>query len=283
MELPDRDEAKSLDVVAQVYQWLAGVQLGRHDTLIGVGGGAVTDTAGFIGATWLRGIEVVLVPTTLLAAVDAAIGGKTGINLGGKNVVGAFHLPSRVVIDLDVLDHIPPRLRLEGTAEALKVGLIGDPKLVDLYERHGLAAPLDEVVSRSVSVKVEVVGSDYREEGRRAILNLGHTIGHAIEMAAGLGHGPAVAVGMAAAGAISATRYGFDDRWLTDLLRRLGLPVSVKGVDREEVLVLIGRDKKRIAEGIRMVLLRAVGDPVIDLVSEDELLLGLESVGIGRE
>ena len=113
MHLPDRDEAKSLAEVEKAYQWLAEIPVGRHDTIVGVGGGAVTDMAGFVAATWLRGIEAVMVPTTLLAAVDAAIGGKTGINFAGKNLVGAFHLPSRVIIDLDVLDRVPGTLRLE--------------------------------------------------------------------------------------------------------------------------------------------------------------------------
>lgn len=280
MELPDRDQAKSLEVAEKAYQWLAGLQLGRHDTILGVGGGAVTDMAGFIGATWLRGVEVVLVPTTLLGAVDAAIGGKTGINLEGKNLVGAFHLPSRVVINLEVLDRVPYELRLEGTAEALKAGLVGDPKLVEVYERHGLAAPLDEVVPKAVAVKVDVVNNDYREDGRRAILNFGHTLGHAVEIAGSIPHGFAVAVGMVAAGAVSSAKYGFSSDWLTNLIAKLGLPVSVDGVAADLVLELIGRDKKRSAEGTRMVLLRAVGDPVVELVGHDDVILGMRAVGI---
>jgi 3-dehydroquinate synthetase len=282
MELPDRDEAKSLEIAEKGYQWLAGLQLGRHDTVLGVGGGAVTDTAGFIGATWLRGVEVVLVPTTLLGAVDAAIGGKTGINLAGKNLVGAFHLPSRVVINLKVLDQVPYELRLEGTAEALKAGLVGDPKLVEVYESHGLAAPLDEVVPKAVAVKVDVVNNDYREDGRRAILNFGHTIGHAVEIAGAMPHGFAVAVGMVAAGAVSSAKYGFSNDWLTNLIGNLGLPVSVDGVSADLVFELIGRDKKRSAGGTRMVLLRAVGDPVVEVVGHDDVMLGMRAVGIGE-
>jgi 3-dehydroquinate synthetase len=281
MYLPDRDEAKTMAVVEKAYQWLAEVPLGRHDTVVGVGGGAATDLAGFVAATWLRGVESVMVPTTILGAVDASIGGKTGINLGGKNLVGAFHLPSRVIVDLDVMDSVPTSLRLEGLAEALKSGLIADAALVELFEKHGPSAPLDEVVTRSIKVKAEVVGSDFREDGRRAILNFGHTIGHGIEMAAGMPHGMAVAVGMVAAGAISAQRYGFPSQWLTDVIFSLGLPVSAFGVSRGSVLEFIGMDKKRTAEGTRMVLLRAVGDPVIDLVGDEEIDLGLAAVGIG--
>ena len=233
MYLPDRDEAKTMAVVEKAYRWLAEVPLGRHDTIVGVGGGAATDMAGFVAATWLRGVESVMVPTTMLGAVDAAIGGKTGINLEGKNLVGAFHLPSRVVVDLDVMETVPATLRLEGLAEALKAGLVADPVLVELFERHGASAPLEDVVTRSIKVKAEVVGADYREDGRRAILNFGHTIGHGVEMAAGMPHGMAVAVGMVAAGAVSAARYGFPAQWLTDLIFSLGLPVSAFGVSRD--------------------------------------------------
>lgn len=282
MYLPDRDEAKTMAAVERAYRWLAEVPLGRHDTIIGVGGGAATDMAGFVAATWLRGIESVLVPTTLLGAVDAAIGGKTGINLAGKNLVGAFHLPSRVVVDLDVMESVPTTLRLEGIAEALKAGLVADPVLVELLERHGSAASLEEVVTRSIRVKAAVVGGDFREEGRRAILNFGHTIGHGVEMAAGMPHGMAVAIGMVAAGAISGARYGFPTRWLTDVIFSLGLPVSAFGVSHDSVLGFVGRDKKRVPDGTRMVLLRAVGEPVVDLVDDTEIDLGLSAVGIGR-
>jgi 3-dehydroquinate synthetase len=282
MYLPDRDEAKTVAVVEKAYRWLAEVALGRHDTIVGVGGGAATDMAGFVAATWLRGVESVMVPTTLLGAVDAAIGGKTGINLAGKNLVGAFHLPSRVVVDLDVMETVPATLRLEGVAEALKAGLVADPVLVELFERHGAAAPLEDVVTRSIRVKAEVVGGDFREDGRRGILNFGHTIGHGVEMAAGMPHGMAVAVGMVAAGAVSAARYGFPAHWLTNLIFSLGLPVSAFGVSHDSVLGFVGRDKKRTADGTRMVLLRSVGDPVVDLVDDAEIDLGLAAVGIGR-
>ena len=281
LELPDRDEAKSLRSLGEAYHWLAANQVGRHDTIVGVGGGAVTDLAGFAAATWLRGIEVVHVPTTLLGALDAAIGGKTGINLEGKNLVGAFHPPTRVVIDLDLLASLPEELRLEGVAEALKAGLVADPALVDLFTRRGSQADLREMVERSVRVKVEVVEEDFREQGRRAILNFGHTIGHGIEIAGAMPHGLAVAVGMVAEGAISAIRFGFPARWLTDLIFSLGLPVASAGPSSQTVLDLIAHDKKRTSDGVRVVLLRAVADPVLEVVSEDELRMGLTAVGIG--
>ena len=158
--LPDGEAAKTLEVVGVVYEWLAGRGLTRDDTVLGVGGGALTDVAGFVAATFLRGVEAVFVPTTLLAAVDAAIGGKTALNLGAKNLVGAFHHPARVVIDAAVLEALPAALRRAGTAEALKAGLVGDPALVALFERAGAAADLAEVVWRAVAVKAAIVGRD---------------------------------------------------------------------------------------------------------------------------
>ena len=132
IELPDRDEAKTLEVARSVYEALARFGLSRHDTIVGVGGGSVTDLSGYVAGTWLRGVESVYVPTTLLAAVDASIGGKTGVNLGGKNLIGVFWHPSRVVIDLSILEELPSYLRREGLAESLKSGLIGDSELFDL-------------------------------------------------------------------------------------------------------------------------------------------------------
>jgi 3-dehydroquinate synthase len=281
LEVADREQAKTMASLNTVYEWLGEEGVGRHDTIVAVGGGAVTDLGGFAAATWLRGIEVVHLPTTLLAAVDAAIGGKTGINLAGKNLVGAFHHPSRVVIDLDTLAALPTPIRLEGIAEALKAGLVGDSRLVDLFASQGVEADLEEVVTRAVAVKVEIAGSDPRDEGRRMVLNFGHTIGHAVEFTAGLSHGPAISVGMVAAGSISAQRYGFPAAWLTDLIFSLGLPVAVSDLSGQVIVDLIGRDKKRTARGVRMVLLQAVGAPVVEVVAADELGHGLAAVGIG--
>jgi 3-dehydroquinate synthetase len=278
LELSDRDEAKTLAQVGDIYEWLAQHNVGRHDTIIGVGGGAATDVAGFVAATWLRGVEFVAIPTTLLGAVDAAIGGKTGINFGGKNLVGAFHLPTRVIIDLDLLARLPEALRLEGLAEALKVGYLGDPQLVTLLQ--GTDPPLAEVVQRSVAVKVGIVNGDYREADSRAFLNFGHTIGHAIEVLAPMPHGLAVAVGMVAAATISAARYGFDSADLVETVFGLGLPVAAAGVAPGPALALIRKDKKRTREGVRMVLLRGLGDPVIEPVSDELIELGLAAVGI---
>lgn len=279
-ELPDRDAAKELQVLGGVYDFFAEHNLGRHDTVVGVGGGAATDLAGFAAATWLRGVESVLVPTTLLAAVDAAIGGKTGINHRGKNLVGAFWQPSRVYVDLATLGDLDEFLLREGAAEVLKAGLLADPVILDEYQSKGLGADLAVVVPRAIRVKVDVVEADPRESDRRAILNFGHTIGHAVELLAPMAHGHAVSVGMVAAAVISNHRYGFDHRWLTDMLFGLGLPVAAAGVSARAAFELVARDKKRTSDGVRMVLLRGVGDPVVEVVDRDEIELGMRSVGL---
>ncbi len=276
--LPDRDLAKTWTEVASLYEWLASIGIGRNDTIVGVGGGAVTDVTGFVAATWLRGVESAYVPTTLLGAVDAAIGGKTGINVSGKNLVGAFWAPSSVVIDLDVLDALPVALKREGFAEVVKAGFIAAPTIVEAFLRHGIDVTLEDVVSPAVKVKVDVVSEDYREVGRRAILNFGHTIGHAIEYSSDMSHGYAVAVGMVAAGAISEARYGCSLP-IHAALERLGLPVSTNGI-ASEIMALVQRDKKRDSGGVRMVLLTDLGAPVIDHVSSDELRMGLAAVGV---
>lgn len=279
-QLPDRDTAKDLGVLGGVYDVLAEHNLGRHDTVVGVGGGAATDLAGFAAATWLRGVESVLVPTTLLAAVDAAIGGKTGINRNGKNLVGAFWMPSRVFVDLEVLGGLDDELLREGAAEVVKAGLLADPDILAEYESKGLGADLEVVVPRAIRVKADVVGADPRESDRRAILNFGHTIGHAVELLAPMAHGHAVSVGMVAAAVISNHRYGFDHRWLTDLLFGLGLPIASAGLSLGAAMDLVARDKKRTSDGVRMVLLRSVGDPVVELVEQDEIEMGMRSVGL---
>ncbi len=279
--LPDGEAAKSLAAVERVYRSLNTLGLTRHDLIVGVGGGALTDVAGFVAGTYLRGVDLVLVPTTLLGAVDAAIGGKTAVNVDGKNLAGVFHHPRRVLVDLDILDRLPVTLIRHGAAEALKAGLVGDPELVDRYEAVGLAAPLEEVVDRAIAVKAAVVSADPGERGTRAWLNYGHTVGHAVEVAAGLGHGEAVAVGMVAAGAASAMMAGFAeaDR-VVDLIGSLGLPVAAPGLDPGEVRRLIALDKKRDASGLRMTLLRAVGDPVVTAVDPATVDAALAAIGI---
>jgi 3-dehydroquinate synthase len=281
--VPDGEAAKRMGVVEDVYRELVTAGVGRGDTIVAVGGGALTDVAGFVAGTYLRGIEAVFVPTTLLGAVDAAIGGKTGVNVDGKNLAGLFRHPARIVVDLDVIAAIPSALLRDGSAESLKAGYVGDPDLVRLYERHGLAAPLDEIVNRAISVKVAVVSSDFTEQGRRAVLNYGHTVGHAVEVAAGVGHGEAIAIGMAAAGALSARLAGFTGAAAQrDLIASLGLPVKSPPVLLHRIETLMSMDKKRDDAGLRFVLLEAVGIPTVVHVDPATVRAALASVGIGE-
>lgn len=281
IQLPDRDAAKTLQVAARTYEQLAALGFSRDDTIIGYGGGSVTDTAGFVAGTWLRGVEVVHVPTTLLAAVDASIGGKTGVNVGGKNLVGVFWHPTRVVVDLDVLERLPSGLLLEGMAEVLKVALIGDIELLARIEAHGVAAPLDEVVPAAIRVKAGYVAADPDEKGERAMLNFGHTVGHAVEFASSMSHGFSVGVGMVAASAVSQKLLGFDsnDR-VVEAVARLGLPTAVGSLDRDRISDLLLQDKKRDGRGLRMVLLEGLGQPVLRHVQTTDIDTGLAAVGL---
>lgn len=279
--LPDREEAKTLEVAGSVYDALARFGLARHDTIVGVGGGTVTDLAGYVAGTWLRGVEVVHVPTTLLGAVDASIGGKTGVNVAGKNLVGVFWHPTRVIIDTDQLGRLPRYLLREGMAEAYKAGLVGDTDLEALITSHGLNAPLPEVVERAVTVKAKIVDQDVEESGVRAFLNFGHTVGHAIEYASALSHGESVGLGMVAAAAISEKLRAFEyTAKVIDSIQELGLPVVVDGLDLNRVLDLLRLDKKRDADGTRMVLLDDIARPVLQHVSEDDVQVGLSAIGL---
>ncbi len=281
-ELPDGDAAKSLAVVEETAAWLAEVGMTRRGVIVGVGGGALTDAAGFVASVYMRGVPVRYVPTTLLAAVDAAIGGKTAVNVGGKNLIGTFAHPEKVVIDLEVLESLAEPLLADGMAEALKAGLVGDPDLFAILERSGLGAELEEVIERAIDVKAKIVDADFRESGIRAYLNYGHTVGHALERLAGLSHGRAVAVGMVAAGIASQIVTGFPDaERVQRVIESLGLPVSCQGVGRDDALRLVEMDKKRDPDGLRMVLLERIGRPVVSSVPAATLDAALEAIGIG--
>ena len=266
------EEAKTVGATHALWQALADAELERRDVVVAVGGGTVTDAAGFAAATFRRGLAWIAAPTTLVGQVDAAIGGKTAINVAAKNDVGAFHVPERVVCDCTVLETLPSREWVAGFAEAVKTALLVGGPLLELVEGWELGAgELDarvELVRRCAAVKAAVVAEDPTERGRRAILNLGHTIGHGIEAAAGYGgllHGEAVAVGLSAALWLSVQLHGLDPAVLDAteaLLQRHGLPIRAPGVDADAVRVAMRGDKKRAAGRPRMVLLDAVGAPV---------------------
>jgi 3-dehydroquinate synthase len=291
IEVPAGEPAKRLKVVESIYQRLASIPAHRPDPLVAVGGGATTDVAGFAAATWLRGVPLVSVPTTLLGMVDAAIGGKTAVDLdAGKNLVGAFHQPSAVIADLDTLATLPaPELR-SGMAEVIKAGLIADPALAASCLAQGPAAvagdlgALAPLVERAIRIKAGVVRADEREAGRRAILNYGHTLGHALERLAayqGLRHGEAVALGMVFAALVS-EKVGLAAPGLVEghvrVLSAAGLPVGGVDLDPDAVLDAMGTDKKHggAGGGLRLVLLRAEGDA--ELVPAPERALLVEAI-----
>lgn len=280
--LPDGENAKALSVVESVASWMADAGVKRDATVIAVGGGALTDAAGFIASVFMRGIEARYVPTTLLGAIDASIGGKTAVNVGGKNLIGTFAHPSRVVIDVDVLERLPSHLLTEGMAEALKAGCIGDERLLGMLERPD--PDLGEVVERSIAVKAAVVEQDFTEQGVRAHLNFGHTVGHAVEVLAGWSHGRSVAVGMVAACEISARVCGFTDSdRVISAVGGLGLPVRVDGLDHTDVHTMMLVDKKGDSAGLKMVLLEALTRPVVSRVDTATLEFGLDAIGIGEK
>ncbi|GAB49597.1 3-dehydroquinate synthase [Mobilicoccus pelagius] len=272
-ELPDAESAKTIEVATHLWGVLGRAGFTRTDVIVAVGGGAVTDLGGFVAATWLRGVPLVDVPTTLLGMVDAAVGGKTGINTAeGKNLVGAFHPPVGVLADLDVLATLPRADLAAGLAEVVKGGFIADPVILDRIESDPEAAldptsdVLREIVERKIAVKARVVTEDLRESSLREILNYGHTFGHAIEQAESYRwrHGDAVAVGMVFVAEL-AVRTGHLDADTVARHRRvlasLGLPTRYDGASFEELLVVMGRDKKTRGATLRFVVLDGVGAP----------------------
>ena len=272
--VPDGEAAKTSEVAAGLWAQLGLAAFTRQDVVIGLGGGAVTDLAGFVAASWLRGVAVIQVPTTVLAMVDAAVGGKTGINTAeGKNLVGAFHSPRGVVCDLDTLASLPPADHAAGLAEVVKAGFIADPVILDLVANDGGAAARDprsdvlsELVHRSIAVKAEVVSADLREAGRREFLNYGHTLAHAIELSEGFTwrHGDAVSVGMVFAAELSraAGRLSADEVTRhREILTALGLPTSYRQDRWPALLEAMGRDKKTRGSLLRFVVLDSIGTP----------------------
>src|SRR5215212_1268170 len=256
VELPDAEEGKSLAVAGFCWEVCGRVGLTRDDVVVALGGGAVTDLAGFVAATWMRGVRVVHVPTTLLAMVDAAVGGKTGINTeAGKNLVGAFHEPAAVLADLDTLHTLPADELVPGFAEIVKAGFIADPVILDLIEADPTAAldpagpELPELVRRAIRVKADVVSVDLRESHLREILNYGHTLGHAIERreAYRWRHGNAVSVGLVFAAELARAAGRLDDATADrhrSLLAALGLPVSYTAGVLDELVDTMHGDKK---------------------------------------
>jgi 3-dehydroquinate synthase len=283
-EIPDAEEGKHIQVAAFCWQVLGQNDFTRSDAIVAVGGGAVTDLAGFVAATWLRGVKVIHMPTSLLGMVDASVGGKTGINTAeGKNLVGAFHPPAGVLVDLDTLKTLPRNEIISGMAEVVKCGFIADPAILELVERDPAAATdpgsdaLRELIERAITVKAKVVSEDLKESGLREILNYGHTLGHAIELVERYSwrHGAAVSVGMMFAAELARSVGRLSDadadRHRT-ILETLGLPVTYRRDRWQGLLDGMRRDKKSRGDLLRFVVLDGVAKPGILDVPDTALL-----------
>ena len=273
IELPDAESGKELAVADFCWEVMGRIGLGRRDLVIGLGGGAITDLAGFVAGTWMRGIPVIHVPTTLLAMVDAAVGGKAGINTeAGKNLVGVFHEPAAVFVDLTTLETVPRNEIIAGMAEIIKTGFIADPVILDLIERDPQAAldptgpVLPELIERSIRVKAEVVAADLRESDLREILNYGHTLGHAIERRERFRwrHGAAVSVGLVFAAELARVAGRLSDD-VADRHRRVlesvGLPVGYDADAFADLVEGMQGDKKNRSGVLRFVVLDDLGKP----------------------
>lgn len=283
-EIPDAEEGKRVEVAAFCWQIMGQSDFTRTDAVVSVGGGAVTDLAGFVAATWLRGVRVIHLPTTLLGMVDAAVGGKTGINTAeGKNLVGAFHPPAAVVCDLDSLQTLPQNELLTGMAEVVKCGFIADPHILEVIrenpqEVRDAASPVvRELIERGIRVKAEVVSSDLKESGRREYLNYGHTLGHAIEHNERYQwrHGAAVSVGMVFAAELGRAAGSLSDDVVNEhreILTSLGLPVTYRADQWPRLLEVMKRDKKTRGNLLRFVVLDRIAAPRIMEVPDPAIL-----------
>ena len=291
IEVPEGEAAKQAGVVAFCWGILGQAGFTRSDAIVGLGGGATTDVAGFVAASWLRGVKLVSVPTTVLGMVDAAVGGKTGINTeAGKNLVGAFHEPAGVLCDLDTLTTLPMAEVRSGLAEIIKCGFISDPTILDLVEAAPGAALdvsgpiMTELITKGIAVKAETVAGDLRESGLgpdgsigREALNYGHTLGHAIERLENytVRHGEAISVGMVFAAELS----GLSGRISPELVARhrhilglVGLPTTYRSGVFDELLAAMRLDKKSRGSQLRLVVLESLDHPVILAGPDDEVL-----------
>ncbi|MGW1672862.1 3-dehydroquinate synthase [Streptomyces sp. NPDC002324] len=275
IQVPNAEEAKTAEVAAYCWKALGQSGFTRTDVIVGVGGGATTDLAGFVAATWLRGVRWIAIPTTVLAMVDAAVGGKTGINTAeGKNLVGSFHPPAGVLCDLAALDSLPVNDYVSGLAEIIKAGFIADPVILDLIESDPQAARTpagphtSELIERSIRVKAEVVSGDLKESGRREILNYGHTLAHAIEKNERYQwrHGAAVSVGMHFAAELGRLAGRLDDATADrhrTVLEAVGLPLHYRYDQWPRLLETMKVDKKSRGDLLRFIVLDGLAKPTV--------------------
>lgn len=282
-EVPSGEEAKRIEVASFCWKIMGQADFNRDDCVIGLGGGSTTDLAGFVGANWLRGVKVFLIPTTLLGMVDAAIGGKTGINTAeGKNLVGSFHLPKKVFVDLDTLETLPRNELLAGMAEVVKYGFIQDPEMLEIVLQNDSATDhssevFEDLIVRSIRIKEAITTEDFKESGKREFLNYGHTLGHAIEHAERYKwrHGAAISIGMVFAAELSALSgklTNSDVDLHRSVFSKLGLPMAYQADRWDMLLSTIQRDKKTRSGVLRFVVLDQIGKPSILHAPTRELL-----------
>lgn len=273
-EIPDGEDGKSIETLINLWNWLGAAGFTRSDVIIGIGGGAITDVAGFAAASWLRGIDWIAIPTSLAGMVDASVGGKTGINSDyGKNLIGAFYSPIQVIIDATFLGTLADRDFAAGMAEVIKCGFISDPQILDIAKNHSLKslrenpAVVSELIQRAVAVKAEVVSADFKESFAREALNYGHTLGHAIEIHSKyqLRHGEAVSIGLVFAAELAEAR-GLVTKAELELHRKIlsayNLPVTFERQAWQKLAPLLAMDKKARGNTIRFVALRGIGATV---------------------
>lgn len=290
-DFPNGEESKNLETVKNIYAFLIEMQFDRKDMLLALGGGVVGDITGFVAATYLRGVDFVQIPTTLLAQADSSIGGKTGVDFDQyKNMVGAFYMPKLVYMNMETLKTLEDRQYYSGMAEVMKHGLIKDVKfyewlLDNIYEIHERnLETLEEMMYQSNLCKKLVVEKDPTEKGDRALLNFGHTIGHAVEKAKNfeLLHGECVALGCVAAAFISWKRnlISMDEYYeIRDMFVPFNLPISVENINPEEILALTASDKKTEGDNIKFILLKKMGKAMIDRsVTKEEILAGINEI-----
>lgn len=283
-EVPEAEGAKRVEVAAFCWGILGKLNFNRRDVVVGLGGGATTDLAGFVAAGWLRGVPLIQIPTTVAGMVDAAVGGKTGINTQeGKNLVGFFHAPSVVISDTEILSGLGKKEISAGLAEVVKCGFIVDPKILELIEANSVLVHdtssdvFLEVLYRAVSVKAAIVGEDFKESGKREILNYGHTLGHAIEHAERYQwrHGEAVSIGMTFAAELSRIVANLKDSEVErhrNILRMLNLPISYPQSRWRTLLASMQRDKKTRGGVVRFVLLDSPGNARVLAIPDESVL-----------
>lgn len=282
-EVPNGEDAKRIEVAAFCWGIMGTSDFHRNDAVIGFGGGATTDLAGFVASTWLRGVRSILIPTTLLGMVDAAIGGKTGINTSeGKNLVGSFYLPHKVFVDLDALETLPKNELLAGMAEVAKYGFIEDPWILEAIESGSEAIDhssetFAEIIRRSIAIKERITTADFKEAGQREFLNYGHTLGHAIELAERFKwrHGAAISIGMVFAAELAMLSGKLSEKDVERhrcILGGLGLPLTYRSDRWEMLLATMQRDKKSRGGSLRFVVLDGIGRPGILNAPTPELL-----------